>query len=622
MLILLTSFSLFRSRPVPAIAAEQPLKVNVSKQINPFTNEHLGVALVNWEHHWGRPLPGNVPNLAAVMQAGNVGVIRYAGGLWANYVGWDAKATGSTNTGFSKNGNSYSYEYFVDEITNVTTFANDIGAQVMIQVNVSNNDPQMWADMVTYFNKSGRKDSKGRPLYIKYWELGNEIDLESERNTSAGLTPDEYKSRLKGYQNALLAADSSIEVIGGVPAYPVQPSGNNTALNPFLKAALDGAKENNKPMGSLSYHWYQACNTNDQVADALRYQHDNIAPDHWKTSYARSFADVYPKRIESLMSPYATRRQGITELNIDSCNHDNPVNGNHIGAIWFSDILGRLAYNGVDYITSFVGYTTQGYGLIAPVFSGEHQNVFERFYIRPTFYAFVLYAQYFGNQMVETQTYNQRDISIWASLDSADPGKLKLMVTNMTGTAITAPVEITGFTAASGQAYTMTSPNPTDMSGASSGENASTRINGVKLDANNIASSLAQIKGTPVSVSNGTVTHTFPAYSTTAIVLSGSGAVTAAPTSAQPTLTTGPTATPVPVTPVPTSDTGVDCGMWKKYGDANCDKVVNQNDYTIWKDEYFKKTNTKNADFNSDSKVSLIDLDIWVRGFVDKILPG
>lgn len=79
------------------------------------------------------------------------------------------------------------------------------------------------------------------------------------------------------------------------------------------------------------------------------------------------------------------------------------------------------------------------------------------------------------------------------------------------------------------------------------------------------------------------------------------------------------------VPPSPTVTPTPACSL-KPYGDANCNNVVSMTkdneDYTIWKAEYLKQATTTKADFNNDKKVSLIDLDIWIRSVIDGFMPN
>lgn len=132
-----------------------------------------------------------------------------------------------------------------------------------------------------------------------------------------------------------------------------------------------------------------------------------------------------------------------------------------------------------------------------------------------------MYNKYFGDQMVQSASFDNTKITVWASKDTSDPGKLKLRITNFTAASITAPIVLNGFTSTSGQAYTLSSTNPLDISAVSATSSAPTTINGVKINGANVASSLASIQPTAV-VANGTsFNYSVPAYSSVAIILSG-----------------------------------------------------------------------------------------------------
>lgn len=64
-----------------------------------------------------------------------------------------------------------------------------------------------------------------------------------------------------------------------------------------------------------------------------------------------------------------------------------------------------------------------------------------------------------------------------------------------------------------------------------------------------------------------------------------------------------------PVDRVMTVNAGTPCSL-KSQGDADCNGVVNREDYLIWKREYLGELTTRNADFNGDNVVDLIDYEI------------
>jgi len=71
---------------------------------------------------------------------------------------------------------------------------------------------------------------------------------------------------------------------------------------------------------------------------------------------------------------------------------------------------------------------------------------------------------------------------------------------------------------------------------------------------------------------------------------------------------THPTIAP---TSAPTATPAVPC-PFKSQGDANCDgKIDNGEDYNIWKYEFTGKTNQRQADFDHNGRVNLVDFEIW-----------
>lgn len=80
------------------------------------------------------------------------------------------------------------------------------------------------------------------------------------------------------------------------------------------------------------------------------------------------------------------------------------------------------------------------------------------------------------------------------------------------------------------------------------------------------------------------------------------------------TLTPKPTSSPTkaPTAVVTSSD---QCALQPR-GDANCDRVINDEDFTIWSkfflgETYTGKQSFHSGDFNKDGKVSVTDIEIW-----------
>jgi hypothetical protein len=140
-------------------------------------------------------------------------------------------------------------------------------------------------------------------------------------------------------------------------------------------------------------------------------------------------------------------------------------------------------------------------------------------YLRPAYYTLFLYGNYFGDQLVASASSDEAEISIWASTDSQDPGTLKLIVTNISGSSATPTINIAGFSPSSGSKFVLSNPNPLNMTDQSNSQNHGTTINGVKLDAASITDAVNQIQGVPVTVQGNSLVETFAPYSVTAIIL-------------------------------------------------------------------------------------------------------
>lgn len=513
------------------------LSVDASRSIHPFSNEMLGLALVNWEHSWDKYFPADVPHLADIFKTANVGVIRYAGGLWANWVGWERlpqrtpytewqpdPANYSPEFGGLVNADlTYAFNYGVNEIDNLALFSQQTGAEIMIQVNVSMNDPYMWADLLRYTNVE-------HDYHFKYWELGNEIDLETSQGNETGMDADTYQKRVQHYADVLRSVDPNIVIVAGVPSAGHDIVGANWAegtsdMSRYLEAAAAAGAD------SLSFHWYQSCNSSADTEALTVWEWPLKAGDdaiddpyqNWRHMFSRIWSRIGPERVQNEVIPAGSpMTQGMTELNFDSCDHGTaPQNGNHLNALWMADILGRLAYNGLDYATWYTGYGSQGQGY--PMVFSTNDYYPDTVYLRPSYYTLFLYANYFGDQLVASDSGKEEDISIWASTDSADHGSLKLIITNISSSTIHSNIEIGGFSASSGTKFVLSNPNPLDMSTNSNSQDHGSTINGVTLDAATITGAVGQIKGMPVSVQGSSLVETFAPYTVTVIVLEGGG---------------------------------------------------------------------------------------------------
>ena len=582
-------FTAFDQPDSSSAATSVTITIDPNQSVGQFKKTMRGVGFVNWEHSWAKPFLGDVPGLSQAIKEINPGIFRYAGGLWANSVGFDRVPQRTPYTQWQKNGLTYSFHYGLNEIDSINTFAKAVGSDVMIQVNVSNNDPAMWADMVKYTNQE-------KQYGFKYWELGNELDFDKDHPIDAAT----YANRFAAYYKAMVAVDPNVKLRGPAVAYPVEQNDATNAISSHLKNLPTQIKTNGGQIDAVSWHWYQGCNIT-ALEDVTRFSWGSGTPDNsWRNAYSRRWATLMPARLDrEVLTPAGGLDQGVTELNVDACNFDNPRNGNHIGAIWFGDVLGRLAASGADYTTMYEGYGTQSYSLLYP----NNADRPTRIDARPTYYTYLMYSHFFGDQMIKATSSDEASVSVWASTKASTPGKIYLMVTNFSNTATSGQFNLpSNITTA--QAYTLKSNNPTDTSAASMTTAASTNINGGKIDAMNVAASLAQIQPTNLTVNNGQLSTELPAYSLTAIVLTQSGSPVTPTTTRAPSPTTVPTTTPGTPTSTPTG----------KQGDINQDGTVSVFDLGILAAHYGEAITAassevgKRCDLNADNKVDVFDL--------------
>ncbi|OHA61943.1 MAG: hypothetical protein A2109_00010 [Candidatus Wildermuthbacteria bacterium GWA1_49_26] len=549
------------------------LSVGATANVHPFNSMIRGVATNNWNWLWSNLQPLTSPQRLALLEATKYikpGIIRFAGGLWANGVGWDrlnsypGNDPGADGTVWvytdSDTGRQYDYRhvYKASMIDSYAAFAKVLGAETMIQVNICDNNPKIWADMVKYTNSE-----KG--YNFKYWELGNEIELVPGDQSVAdcfgsgfNLTngPAEYARRFAAYSKAMKAIDPTIKIMGPVVHQPYR------AESWFLPT-FDGVVANGGNVDVLSWHWYPLNMPSGLATDPTSgwtYESGSLAGllEYNKITgttcvgtdagtfcpgqplpltmvgslqiYRRQQAEAIMKYITETMRPkYPVFETAITEFGVDCCEHEHPINGNHVGAIWLADMLGRFAYNGLDMITYYSledGGTGVGQSRgLAGVYDSAAVD------IRPAYYTEFMYAQYFGDMMVQSLTDDpDKKVTIWASTDSRDPGKLKLMLVNLRGEVAASTITVSGFLAQSGSVYETTSTDPLSMDNPRSFTEHQTTINGIKIpdvSTSNLAAFTSAVTNIPSKTLSGitrtangsTITYNLPPYSVVAVVL-------------------------------------------------------------------------------------------------------
>lgn len=522
------------------------LDVSGSEVVSEFKPAMRGVATNNWNYLenglWDRGSghlccpEGKLDAIVDVVKQIEPGIIRFAGGLWANTTGWDREniapddgdwmytdhATGQTY--------SYGHAYKPHMVDAFASFAARTGAEAIIQINVCDNNPAMWADMLRYTNIE-------HDYSFKYWELGNEQTLAGATCVDA----EAFASRYQTYRDALRAVDPSIRLMASATHQPFYTGWEDTVF-----------AHNSTDLDTLAWHWYQLSEWTSDT-DSFAYQggsvdallayggnagtacHDGFGCpgdqiedgrlDRW--TYRRGIAEQKMQQVNgSFRSMHPDLETAITELGVHASEHEHPVNGSHLAAIWLADVLPRWAYNGLDILT----YSSLEDGGTGPESTNSRGLIgiwdSQKLDIRPTYYTAWLLANHFGDRMLKSKTSDpEQKVVAWASSDSDEASVLKLMLVNLKGEAQAAQVRVSGFVPASGAAWEMTSQDPLALVDPDSFTEHTTTINGVRIpdyqisDPSVFGDALASIAPKAVDVSRS-FRYTLPAYSAVAITLS------------------------------------------------------------------------------------------------------
>jgi hypothetical protein len=428
---------------------------------------------------------------------------------------------------------AYKLVYQRDEIDRLAAFAEYVGAEVMIEVNVATCDPDMWADMVRYTNLE-----KG--YAFRYWELGNELDLESvERPLYPWPVEDEYVSRYRAYYEALKGVDRGIRIVG--PATAGHDPGSypwpfENLINPLT---LDPDIASGPMLDVFSYHYYPWWNGGGHVVT----HKELFAFTHSSTDRSRSHAHACVAGKRSLLDQrgFADTPIAITEFNAIAADRYSSLVFNHANALYMADMLGRLAFHGADMVMHWELYdaplsSRSSFGLIdhnsssisINNYSGGVLHIQDNFTPMPVYYAYLMYAQLFGDQLVGAYSSMEDVLSIWASTDSEESGGIQLMVTNLSEEPIQGCIDLGSLVVHDAIYYELHHPGfavAKDKETITEG----TMINGLCIDAGSaysIYQSTQEIldSGIPMDVEPGAtgVNHVFPPYSATAILVNSS----------------------------------------------------------------------------------------------------
>lgn len=296
------------------------------------------------------------------------------------------------------------------EFNDVMFWADRMGADVSVSVNLRTGTPEDAAELVQY--------ALDNDFEIPYWAIGNEPDLFGEEWDT-----ERYNAEWRRFADAMLAVDPDIQFIGpDISQYTGNPETDPRDENGILW--LDSFLEaNGDRVSVVSVHRYPFPSFSEPVTsiDALR-----ESTLEWSTllltlreTVLTITGDEKPTAITEVNSHWSSAIGG--EASPDS----------HFNAIWWADVLGQNIFHDTEIVAYFTlqsNPTVGGYG------------IYSRSDIRPTYYVYRMY-QHFGNQVVNASSSHDF-VTAYAAL--REDRRVSVMLINLMDDAQTVTLNLRG----------------------------------------------------------------------------------------------------------------------------------------------------------------------------------
>ncbi|MFJ2632368.1 MULTISPECIES: cellulose binding domain-containing protein [unclassified Streptomyces] len=244
-------------------AAPADVTVNANEGLGTIPGTAYGLNSAVWDAQM------NEPQVQDLLQAADVGMLRYPGGSYGDIYHW---RTNTAPGGYVAPGTDF--DAFMGTVKK-------IGAQPMLIANYGSGTPQEAADWVRYANVT-----KG--YGAKFWEVGNELYGNGhygsgwEQDDHADKSPAAYANNVLQYVSAMKAVDPTVKV-GAVLTMPgnwpdgVMADGESADWNHTVIPLIAGKAD------FVIVHWYpstsdtaQMLNTPSQLAGELGQLKDQL----------------------------------------------------------------------------------------------------------------------------------------------------------------------------------------------------------------------------------------------------------------------------------------------------------------------------------------------------------
>lgn len=304
--------------------------------------------------------------------------------------------------------------YHIDQFVSL---AEQLGAEVSLNVRLIGGTPELAAELVRYANIE-----KG--YGIKYWGIGNEPTLYATAKDVPEYGTAQFNQEWRAFAEAMRAVDDSILLIGP-ELHQFGPNLESTPKDPFgLDWMTEFLKANGDLVDIVSIHRYPFPQTSGGRAATV----DELmgASEEWE-DIIRYLRNLIVETTGSTL-PIA-----VTEVN---SHWSNAMGGeatpdSFMNAIWWADVLGRMISNQVDVVNYFSlqsNNSTGGYGLFA------------RSEPRPTYYVYTMYRE-MGENLVFSGCANP-GLRLYAS--NGEGEGLTVILINMNEEEISGTLRIMG----------------------------------------------------------------------------------------------------------------------------------------------------------------------------------
>ena len=322
--------------------------------------------------------------------------------------------------------------YHIDQFA---LLAEQLGAEVSLNVRLHNGTPEQAAELVRYVNLE-------QGYGFRYWGIGNEPTLFATSRGDPEYGVARFNAEWRAIAEAMRAVDPDILLIGP-ELHQFGPDLASTPKDPFgLDWMTEFLKANGDLVDIVSIHRYPFPQGRGGRAATIA-----------ELSTTSAEWDAIIPYLRGLIQETTGRDLPIAVTEVNS-HWSNAISGeatpdSFYNAIWWADALGRMIRQDVAIVNYFSLQSHPsigGYGLFA------------RSEPRPTYYVYRLYRQ-FGSQRVHAASDEAR-VGLYAA--RRDDGALTIMLINLSDEAITKPLVVEGQEPAQAELWRLDAETPAE----------------------------------------------------------------------------------------------------------------------------------------------------------------